>query len=179
MALGGESGAVQRPFVRYAVEAGWKYLSSDDALHLRAGGVTSPVLDAALMGQLAKLNPGIVNESRARDIVRRLVRVRPTIEGNLDAWEFLKGLKTVFVDTEKRERNVQLLDPANVRRVQQRRQSPSRPNLDGTSDALKANLIARPLWTNLGPSPPNALVGTKYQATLPTTSAATFFHLAR
>ena len=42
------------------------------------------------------------------------MRVRPSIEGNLDAWEFLKGLKTVFVDTEKRERNVQLLDPVNV-----------------------------------------------------------------
>ena len=114
MPLGSESSSVQRPFVRYAVEAGWTYLSPDEALNLRQGGVTSPVLDAVLLGQLAKLNPGIVNAARAQDIVRRLVRVRPTIEGNLDAWEFLKGLKTVFVDTEKRERNVQLLDPVNV-----------------------------------------------------------------
>ena len=114
MPLGSECNSVQRPFVRYAVEAGWTYLSPDKALNLRQGGVTSPVLDAVLLGQLAKLNPGIVNTARAQDIVRRLVRVRPTIEGNLDAWEFLKGLKTVFVDTEKRERNVQLLDPLNV-----------------------------------------------------------------
>jgi len=34
-----------------------------------------------------------------------------SFEGNLDAWEFLKGLKTVFVDAEKRERNIRLLDP--------------------------------------------------------------------
>jgi hypothetical protein len=68
--------------------------------------VTSPVLDAVLLSQLAKLNPGIVNAARAQDIVRRLVRVRPSIERNLDAWEFFKGLKTVFVDTEKRERGV-------------------------------------------------------------------------
>ena len=114
MALGSEPGAVQHPFVRYAVEAGWPYLSPDAALNLRQGGVTCPVLDAVLLGQLAKLNPSIVNAARAQDIVRRLVRVRPTIEGNLDAWEFLKGLKTVFVDTEKRERNVQFLDPVNV-----------------------------------------------------------------
>jgi type I restriction enzyme, R subunit len=114
MPLGSESNSIQRPFIRYAVEAGWTYLSPDVALNLRQGGVTSPMLDAVLLGQLAKLNPGIVNTARAQDIVRRLVRVRPTIEGNLDAWEFLKGLKTVFVDTEKRERNVQLLDPANV-----------------------------------------------------------------
>lgn len=114
MSLGSESNSVQRPFIRYSVEAGWKYISPDEALNLRQGGVTSPVLDAVLLGRLAKLNPGIVNAARAQDIVRRLVRVRPSIEGNLDAWEFLKGLKTVFVDTEKRERNVQLLDPVNV-----------------------------------------------------------------
>jgi type I restriction enzyme R subunit len=114
MPLGSESSSVQRPFIRYAVEAGWTYLSPDEALNMRQGGVTSPVLDAVLLGQLAKLNPGILNVARAQDIVRRLVRVRPSIEGNLDAWEFLKGLKTVFVDTEKRERNVQLLDPVNV-----------------------------------------------------------------
>jgi type I restriction enzyme R subunit len=50
MALGSEPGAVQRPFIRYAVEAGWKYLSPDEALNLRHGGVTSPVLDAVLLG---------------------------------------------------------------------------------------------------------------------------------
>jgi type I restriction enzyme R subunit len=114
MPLGSESSSVQRPFIRYAVETGWTYLSPDEALNLRQGGVASPVLDGVLLGQLAKLNPGIVNAGRAQDIVRRLLRVRPSIEGNLDAWEFLKGLKTVFVDTEKRERNVQLLDPVNV-----------------------------------------------------------------
>jgi type I restriction enzyme R subunit len=114
MPLGSESSSVQRPYVRYAVEAGWTYLSPDQALNLRQGGITSPVPDAVMLGQLTKLNPGIVNTAWTQDIVRRLVRVRPTIEGNLEAWEFLKGLKTVFVDTEKRERNVQLLDSVNV-----------------------------------------------------------------
>jgi type I restriction enzyme, R subunit len=36
-------------------------------------------------------------------------RVLPRIEGNLEAWEYLRGLKTVFVPEEKRERNVRLL----------------------------------------------------------------------
>ena len=110
MALGSEAGSVQRPFVRYAVAAGWTYLSPEEALALRAGGVTSPVLDGVLVAQLPKLNPGIVDAARAAEVVKRLVRVRPTIEGNLDAWEFLRGLKTVFVEAEKRERNVRLLD---------------------------------------------------------------------
>jgi hypothetical protein len=110
MPLGSEAGSVQRPFVRYAVAAGWTYLSPEQALALRTGGVTSPVLDGVLVGQLQKLNPGIVDAARAAEVVKRLVRVRPTIEGNLDAWEFLRGLKTVFVEAEKRERNVRLLD---------------------------------------------------------------------
>jgi hypothetical protein len=59
--LGSESNSVQRPFIRYAVEAGWKYLSPDEALNLRQGGVTSPVLDVVLLGHLTKLNPCIVN----------------------------------------------------------------------------------------------------------------------
>ncbi|MFP3868200.1 MAG: type I restriction endonuclease [Desulfobacteraceae bacterium] len=42
------------------------------------------------------------------------MRVRPNIEGNLDAWEYLKGLKTVFVEVEKRERNIRLLDMVQV-----------------------------------------------------------------
>jgi len=36
--------------------------------------------------------------------------VPPNIEGNLQAWEYLKGLKTVFVEAEKQERNLHLID---------------------------------------------------------------------
>src|SRR5690606_19835144 len=50
---------------------------------------------------------------KAEEVAERLVRVLPNIEGNLQAWEWLKGLKTVFVETERRERNVRLLDPDN------------------------------------------------------------------
>lgn len=114
MTLGTEGHAVQRPLVKYATEAGWTYVSPDEALRLRSGGVMSPVLDAVLVEQLERLNPSIVDHQRALDTIKRLVRVRPTIEGNLDAWEYLKGLKTVFVETEKRERNVRLVDADNL-----------------------------------------------------------------
>jgi type I restriction enzyme R subunit len=109
MPIGNEQAAVQNPFVRYAQEAGWVYLTPDEAVELRRG-LTSPVLDAVLVEQLQKLNPGIVDRQKAEEIVAKLVRVRPTVEGNLDAWEFLKGLKTVFVEAEKRERNVRFLE---------------------------------------------------------------------
>jgi type I restriction enzyme R subunit len=110
MSLGSEQGAVQNPFVKYAQDAGWVYLSPDQARELRRGEDTSPVLDAVLVDQLQKLNPGVVDRTRAEELVGRLVRVRTNIDGNLDAWEFLKGLKTVFVEAEGRERNVRFVD---------------------------------------------------------------------
>ncbi len=111
MSLASERRTVQDPFLRYAEEAGWTYLPPDEALRLR-GGEESPVLRAVLVDRLQRLNPGIVDSvARAEEVVGRLVRVRPNIEGNLEAWEYLKGLKTVFVEAERRERNVRLLDP--------------------------------------------------------------------
>ncbi len=105
-----ERRTVQNPFLRYAQEAGWTYLPPGEALRLR-GGEDSPVLRTVLVEQLQRLNPGVVDSSvKARDVVDRLVRVRPDIEGNLEAWEFLRGLKTVFVEAEGREKNIRLLD---------------------------------------------------------------------
>ena len=109
MPLGSEIGSVQRPFIQYAEEAGWEYLSPEQAGNLRRG-LGSPFLDAVLIEQLQNLNPGIVDNIRAEQVRDRLARVRPNIEGNLDAWEYLKGLKTVFVEMERRERNINLLD---------------------------------------------------------------------
>jgi len=108
--LGTELTAVQRPVIRYAEEAGWTFISRTEALRLRQGD-SGLVLHDVLVEQLQRLNPGVVDYLRADDIVKRLIRVAPTIEGNLDAWEYLNGLKTVFVETENRERNVRLLDP--------------------------------------------------------------------
>jgi type I restriction enzyme R subunit len=113
MPIGGERSAVQNPFVRYAVDAGWTYLSPDDALKCRRG-VTSPILDSVLIDRLQSLNPGVVDRAKAEQVRDRLIRVRPNIEGNLEAWEYLRGLKTVVVEAEKRERNIRLLDPSKV-----------------------------------------------------------------
>lgn len=109
MALGGEKAAVQTPFLRYATEAGWTYLSPEEALDRRRG-VTSPVLDTILVQQLQRLNPGVVDHQRAEELSRQIARVRPSIEGNFDAWGYLKGIKTIFVAEEKRELNLRLLD---------------------------------------------------------------------
>lgn len=115
MAIGAERSGVQNPFLRYAEEAGWQYLEPEDALDMRRG-VRSPVLDSVFVDQLQRLNPGMVDYQRAEDVVRKMVRVRPNIEGNLDAWRYVKGLKTIMVPEERRERNLTLIDFEDIDR---------------------------------------------------------------
>jgi type I restriction enzyme R subunit len=106
--LGGERSSVQNPLIQYAVEAGWTYISPEQLLRLR-GGEEGLLLREVFMEQSQKLNPGIVDRAGAEEIANRLSRVVPRIEGNLDVWEYINGLKTVFVAEEKRERDVRLL----------------------------------------------------------------------
>jgi len=111
MNLGSERRTVQTPFLHYAEEVGWAYLPPEEALRLR-GGEDSPILKTVLLEKLQFLNPGVVDSrAKAEEVIARLLRVRPNIEGNLEAWEYLKGLKTVFVEVERREKNLRLLDP--------------------------------------------------------------------
>ena len=109
MTLGGERKAVQNPLIRYAADVGWTYVGPEEALRLRRGR-GGAVFHDVLVAQLRRLNPGIVDALAAEQIISRLLRVRPHIEGNLEVWEYLNGLKTVFVGEERRERTVRLLD---------------------------------------------------------------------
>ena len=106
--LGTEMGTVQYPLINYATEVGWTYVQPEAVLQMR-GGEGGLLLQETFLTQVQRLNPGIVDHARAEDLSKRLTRVLPRIEGNLEAWEYLRGLKTVFVPCEKRERNVRLL----------------------------------------------------------------------
>lgn len=108
MKLGTEMGSVQYPLINYAKEVGWTYLKPEEILLMR-GGESGLLLQETFLKQVQRLNPAILDHARAEDLAKRLVRVLPRIEGNLEAWEYLRGLKTVFVPAEKRERNVRLL----------------------------------------------------------------------
>jgi len=110
--LGSERGAVQNPFIRYAVEANWQYLPPEEVLR-RRGGESGLIMRDTFIIQLQKLNPGVVDHLRAEEVLKRLERVPPTIEGNQQTWEYFRGLRTVYVETERRERNVRLVDPKN------------------------------------------------------------------
>lgn len=49
MALGAERPTVQSPLVRYATQAGWTYLSPDEALRLRRGKATFQILSITML----------------------------------------------------------------------------------------------------------------------------------
>ncbi len=104
-----ERTSVQQPMIKYAAEIGWQYLKPEEALLLR-GGEKGLYFTDILQAQLIKLNPGIADRSKAEEIIRQLTLLRATIEGNRDALLWMRGEKSVFVPSEKRERNVKLID---------------------------------------------------------------------
>ncbi|MDF1501273.1 MAG: type I restriction endonuclease, partial [Anaerolineales bacterium] len=108
MTIDAEITGVQEPAIRYSEEAGWNYLSREVVLRYRYGE-EGLLLRDIFIDQAQRLNPGVVDHARAEDLAGRITRALPRIEGNLDAWEYLRGLKTVFLPSEDRERNVRLL----------------------------------------------------------------------
>ena len=113
--LGGERSSVQNTLIEYATGIGWEYISPADALRLRSVK-TGLVFREIFINQMQTLNPDFMNQQLAEELIKRLERVPPNIEGNLAAWEYLKGLKTIFVPAEDRERNVVFIDTENIDR---------------------------------------------------------------
>jgi type I restriction enzyme, R subunit len=104
-----ERSAVQKPMLDYAEAIGWRRVSQQEALRLR-GGDTGLFFTEVLRAQLLELNPGVVEAAGADDIIRELRQLHPTIEGNRDALEWLRGEQSVYIPAQRRERNITLID---------------------------------------------------------------------
>jgi type I restriction enzyme R subunit len=113
--LANEAGTVQFPLVKHAAEIGWTVVSDSDALRLR-GGEAGLFFYKELEGALVRLNPGIVTADNVQSIIQRMESVPSNIEGNREILDWLRGNKTVFVESEKRHRNVTLVDFTNLDR---------------------------------------------------------------
>jgi type I restriction enzyme R subunit len=113
--IGGEKGAVQNPIIKYAAEIGWEYVNPDDSISLR-GGETGFLFRDLFISQIQSLNPEFMNPSLTGDLIKRLATIQPNIEGNLIAWEHIKGIRSIFVPDKKRERNVRFIDSENIGR---------------------------------------------------------------
>ncbi|MCH7228972.1 type I restriction endonuclease subunit R [Haloferula sp. A504] len=109
----GETRTVQDPLVKYAGEIGWKRVTRDEALTLRrgeGGRVFYPVLEDALL----RLNPGLVTMENVGAVIARIESARDSIEGNQEVLCWLRGERTIYDETEKRDRNVRLLDEGEL-----------------------------------------------------------------
>lgn len=104
-----EAGTVQFPMVHHAGEIGWLPMSPDVALSKR-GGEAGLFLYDELEAALLRLNPGLITKDNVQDLVARLDAIPPTIEGNRDLLDWLRGKKTIYDLEEKRQRHVRLID---------------------------------------------------------------------
>lgn len=107
--LGTEKASVQNTLIQYACDIGWDYIKPDEALRLR-GGRPGLLLKETFANQMIKLNQEFIDNLMIDDLIKRIERLPAHIEGNLESWEYLKGLKTVFLPREKRERNVTIIE---------------------------------------------------------------------
>jgi len=108
MTFATENATVQSPFIKYAVEAGWTYLPPAEAERLRIG-TDGLMLREVFLERVQALNAGLVDSSIAEELARRLMQVRPSLEGNMKVWELLAGMDSVYDPVEKRQRNVRLM----------------------------------------------------------------------
>jgi type I restriction enzyme R subunit len=104
-----EAGTVQFPMVHHAAEMGWTPLSREEALSKR-GGEAGLFLYDELRDALLRLNPGLVTPTNVQEIIDRLDAIPPTMEGNREMLEWLRGHRTIYDDREQRQRPVRLID---------------------------------------------------------------------
>jgi type I restriction enzyme R subunit len=108
-----EASTVQFPLVDHAATAGWERVSEPEALRKRRGEGGLFFYDE-LEAALLRLNPGVVTPADVSGIVQRLDSLPNTIAGNREVLEWLRGKQTIYVDSEKRHRNVRLVDFDNA-----------------------------------------------------------------
>lgn len=107
-----ERATVQDPLARYASQVGWEPLTSEAALALR-GGEAGLLFRQVLADRLLGLNPGVLGPASVVDVITRLENVRTSIEGNEEALLWLRGSKSIYVESERREMNVRVIDFGN------------------------------------------------------------------
>lgn len=104
-----EAPVVQLPLVRHAMAAGWEFVSESDAL-ARRRGEDGLFFYRELEAALLRLNPGVVTPENVAAVISAMEAVPPTIEGNRQLLDWVRGHMCVFVETERRSLNVRVVD---------------------------------------------------------------------
>lgn len=104
-----ERATVQDPLVKYAAEVGWNAVPQAEQLTFRKGEA-GLFFYQVLRDKITEFNPGVVTEANVDEIIRRIETARASIEGNEDILLWLRGQRSVYVDHERREVNVKVVD---------------------------------------------------------------------
>jgi len=71
------------------------------------------ILKKIFFEKVKKLNP-FLSDSEIEKLYNEINQLSANILGNKTAWEYLRGLRSIYVEVEKRERNVKLIDRENI-----------------------------------------------------------------
>ena len=110
MSLISEKRDVQNRVVDYLQSIGWKLLPAADAFRLRSNDIKEPFLIPIVKEKLKELNKGIVTDRNVDDVIRTIKFLPANLRGNEEFLNYLRNQKTVYVEKEKRERNIKLID---------------------------------------------------------------------
>ena len=108
-----ERSGIQVPMLKYADEIGWQPISPSEAMQMRGGNTAALYFLDVLKAQLLKLNERVIDDSNCDDVIRQLGLLNATLEGNQEAFLWIRGERSTFVVSENRERNVTLIDFEN------------------------------------------------------------------
>jgi len=113
LSLISEKRDVQNRVIDYLRSIGWEFLPTTDAFKLRSHDLKEPFLIPIVKEKLKQLNKGIITDKNVDDEIRRIKLLPANLRGNEEFLKYLRGQKTVYVEEEKRERNIKLIDYEN------------------------------------------------------------------
>ena len=103
-----EASTVQMPMVRHAAEVGWTPVSPQEAL-ARRGGPAGLLFRDELEQALRRLNSWL-SDAAVRGVIERLESLPPSVEGNRQMLEWLRGEQQWYDDAEQCQKPVPLID---------------------------------------------------------------------
>ena len=103
-----EADAVQFPMVRHAAEVGWKPLSPSDALAMRSG--ESGLLFRGVLEEALRWFNSWMTDNAVRSVVENIQAFPPSIEGNRQMLDWLRGERQWYDEAEQRHRKVRIVD---------------------------------------------------------------------
>ncbi|MFN0238884.1 type I restriction endonuclease subunit R [Hydrogenobacter sp. Uz 6-8] len=101
---------LSQPTASYSASC-WRYLTQEEVNRLRRN-TSNIVLRDVFFQKVKELNP-FLSQRELEELLKRIESLKPNIQGNMEMWEHLKGIRSIYVEKERRERNIRLIDTEN------------------------------------------------------------------